>query len=91
MFSGTFFLSAMLNFYLAIRVFKEIPFDISEKEKAEMLNTQIADMTWMGYVVIALPLMVITTSLFYYCLRSLSRLTHLSLNELMSSPGEVTK
>ena len=60
---------------------------LSEKEKAEILNTQIADMTWMGYVVIALPLMVITTSLFYYCLRSLARITGLSLNELMKVEG----
>lgn len=85
-FSATFFLSALLNFILAIRIFKNIPLDLSENEKAEMLNTQIADMTWMGYVVIALPLMVITTSLFYYCLRNLSKLTELSLNELMNQP-----
>lgn len=83
LFSGTFFVSAILNFTLALSIFKKIPHDISENQKAEMLNSQIADMTWMGYVVIALPLMVITTSLFFYCLRSLSKLTRLSLNELM--------
>ncbi len=86
-FSGTFFLSALLNFGLAMRIFKNIPTDLPENQKAEMLNTQIADMTWMGYVVIALPLMVITTSLFYYCLRSLSRLTSLSLNDLLNQPS----
>jgi hypothetical protein len=85
-FSGTFFISATLNFVLAISIFKKIPGELSENEKAEMLNSQIADMTWMGYVVIALPLMVITTTLFYYCLRSLSRITQLSLNELMNAP-----
>ncbi|MCJ8275867.1 MAG: hypothetical protein HRT44_10085, partial [Bdellovibrionales bacterium] len=86
-FSGTFFISAILNFVLAVNIFTEIPMSLSEKEKAEILNTQIADMTWMGYVVIALPLMVITTSLFYYCLRSLARITGLSLNELMKVEG----
>lgn len=85
-FSGTFFISAFLNFVLAIRVFKEIPIGLSENEKADLLNSQIADMTWMGYVIIALPLMVITTTLFYYCLRSLSKLTDLTLNELMNTP-----
>lgn len=84
LFSGTFFISALLNFLLAVRIFKNIPMDLTENQKADMLNTQIADMTWMGYVVIALPLMVITTSLFYYCLRSLSKLTQLSLNDLMN-------
>ena len=84
LFSGTFFISALLNFYLAIRIFKNIPTDLGENKKAAMLNSQIADMTWMGYVVIALPLMIITTSLFYYCIRNLSRLTKLSLNDLMN-------
>ncbi len=88
LFSGTFFISALLNFFLALSIFKEIPSTLQESEKANMLNGQIADMTWMGYVVIALPLMVITTSLFYYCLRSLARLTNLSLNELMGHPNQ---
>ncbi len=87
-FSATFFLSALLNFVLAIRIFKNIPSHLNENEKAEILNTQIADMTWMGYIVIALPLMIITTSLFYYCLRGLSRLTQLSLNDLMGQPAQ---
>lgn len=86
LFSGTFFFSALLNFILAISIFKQIPSELPEKERAEILNTQIADMTWMGYIVIALPLMVITVGLFYYCLKNLSKLTHLSLNELMHSP-----
>ena len=83
-FSGTFFISALLNFFLAIWIFKKIPVDLPDNEKAAMLNSQIADMTWMGYIVIALPLMVITSSLFYYCLRNLAKLTQLSLAELMN-------
>lgn len=82
-FSGTFFLSALLNFYLAIWIFKGIDINLPDQQKAEILNSQIAEMTWKGYVVIALPLMIITTSLFYYCLRSLSKLTRLSFNEMM--------
>ena len=85
LFSGTFFFSAFLNFFLAIRIFKKIPTDISEAKKAEIINTQIADMTWMGYLIIALPLMILTTFLFYYCLRSLSRLTDLTLSELVTT------
>jgi hypothetical protein len=87
-FSCTFFLSALLNFVLAIRIFKAIPHDLTENQKAELLNSQIADMTWMGYVVIALPLMIITTSLFYYCLRSLAKMTNLGLNDLMNAPQQ---
>ena len=84
-FSGTFFLSAILNFVLASRIFTEIPKDLSSNEQADLLNSQIADMTWMGYVVIALPLMVITSFLFYYCLRQLSKMTQLSLNDMMKT------
>jgi len=82
-FSYTFFLSAFLNFYLAIRIFKKLPDHLDDNQKADALNTQIADMTWMGYLVIALPLMIITSSLFYYCLRQLSKLTELDLNQLI--------
>ena len=82
--SGTFFFSAFLNFFLAIRIFKELPGKLSETERAEILNSQIADMTWMGYLVIALPLMLITALIFFYCLKNLSKLTHLSLSEMMN-------
>ncbi|MCB0378066.1 MAG: hypothetical protein KDD33_06205 [Bdellovibrionales bacterium] len=82
-FSGTFFLSALMNFILAIQIFKDIPTGLNENETANILNGQIAAMTWKGYLVIALPLMVITTSLFYYCIRSLAKMTQLSLDELM--------
>ena len=84
-FSGTFFLSALLNFVLAVRIFTDIPIDLGEAEQASMLNEQIADMTWMGYVVIALPLMVVTSTLFYYSLTQLSKLTQLPLNDLMKN------
>jgi hypothetical protein len=82
-FSATFFLSALLNFVLAIRIFTDIPPHLSENAKAEILNAQIAEMTWMGYIVIALPLMILTTAIFYYCLKQLSLMTHMSINELM--------
>ena len=81
--SGTFFFSAFLNFFLAIHIFKEVPKELSETKRAEILNSQIADMTWMGYLVIALPLMLITAFIFFYCLKNLSKLTHLSLNEMI--------
>lgn len=85
LFSGTFFISSLLNFILAIRIFTIIPTHLSEHEKGEILNQQIADMTLQGYIVIALPLMIITGSLFYYCLRRLSQMSDLTLDEMMIS------
>ena len=84
-FSGTFFLSAILNFVLAVNIFKPIPKDLSETESANLLNQQIADMTWLSYIVIVLPLMIITSALFYYCIKNLSKITELEFNELVHS------
>ena len=83
-FSLTFFISAVLNFFLAIRIFKNLPLNMSQKERADMINSQIADMTLLGYLVIALPLMVITGCIFYYALKRLSQITKLSINELLN-------
>ena len=88
LFSGTFFLSAVLNFYLAMNVFKGLPIHLSEVEKADLLNGQIAQMTWKGYVVIAFPLLGITSCLFYYCLKRLTQITQLKLGELLHGVQE---
>ena len=58
--SGSFVLSAVLNFVIALFVFKDIDPDMEEHLKRQLINEQVADMTWMGYVFIALPLTVIT-------------------------------
>ena len=84
-FSGTFFLSALLNFVLAINIFTEIPIDLDDVKRADILNEQIADMTWMGYVVIALPLMIITSVIFFHALTRLAKLTEMPLNDLMKN------
>jgi len=84
-FSVTFFLSALLNFVLAVSIFVAIDETLNEAQKADILNEQIAKMTWMGYIVIAIPLMVITGSIFYYCLNRMGKLTKMPLTELMKS------
>ena len=58
--AGSFFLSAFLNFVIALIVFKNIDPNLTEKIQRQILNEQIADMTWMGYVFIAFPLSFIT-------------------------------
>ena len=56
LFALSFFISAFLNFALAYWVFRDIDPSLSDKMRTEALNQQIAEMWWMGYVVIALPL-----------------------------------
>lgn len=82
-FSLSFFLSAVLNFVLAIRIFKTIPSELSEAAKNEMLNQQIADMTWQGYIVIFIPSIVVLFVTFFFFFRSLTKLTGLPFEKMV--------
>ena len=53
--SGSFVLSAVLNFVIALLVFKNIDPNMKESLRTQIINEQVADMTWMGYVFIAVP------------------------------------
>lgn len=82
-FSLSFFLSAILNFVLAIRIFKTIPDDLSETAKNTMLNQQIADMTWQGYIVIFIPSLVVLFVTFFFFFRGLTKLTGLPFEKMI--------
>ena len=82
-FSGSLCLSAVLNFIIALMVFKTPDPHLEEGLKRQLLNEQVADMNWMGYVFIALPLTLVTGILSYWILRQLKLLTGLSLQELV--------
>ena len=79
--AGSFILSAVLNFIIAIWVFKDIDPSLEEVARRQILNEQIADMTWMGYVFIAFPLSFITLFIFWYISKTLKRITGLNLME----------
>ena len=81
--SLSFILSAVLNFIIALYVFKDIDPQLSESAKELIINKQVADMTWMGYVFIALPLTVVTGFLVWWILNQLKLLTGLTLEELI--------
>lgn len=78
-------LSSILNFVIAILVFKDIDPHAEQHIKQLVLNKQVADMTWMGYVFIALPLSIVTAGLFYWIIKRLKSLTGMSLEELIPS------
>jgi len=75
--AGSFFISAILNFIIGMLVFKKIDPNITEQARAQILNAQIADMTWMGYVFISLPLSVIMIFILYDILTNLKKMTGL--------------
>lgn len=81
-FAASFFISSFLNLVLALYIFKPLDHIVSEAERQQLLNHQIGEMTWMGYVVIALPLMIFMGFIFYYFLKGVKNLTGLQLDDL---------
>lgn len=84
-FSLTFFVSAILNFVLAVFIFTEIPAGLSETERTIMLNDQVAEMTWMGYVVILIPSLVLLIAVMSYFFSQLGKMTDLKLEQLVNN------
>jgi hypothetical protein len=82
-FSSTFFLSAFLNFVLAIRIFTPISESLAENVQNEILNQQIADMTWQGYVVIFIPSISILFIVLFFFFRKLTQLTGIPFEKLV--------
>lgn len=80
--AGSFFLSSALNFALAMSIFEPLATTLSQAERAQVLNQQVARMTWMSFAVIALPSFICTATAFWGMLRSVRRLTGLTDAEL---------
>jgi len=81
--SLSFFISAFLNFVLAWNIFSEIEPSLQPLAREQILNEQIAQMTWMGFAVIAAPLMLFSGTLIYLFLKKVATLTELPLASIM--------
>lgn len=81
--SGSFAISAFLNFWLAIRIF--VPLDplLSAEEKSVHLNEQIAQMTSVSMGVIFVPSVIILMGILFYLFRGITKTTGLSLQEIL--------
>jgi alkanesulfonate monooxygenase SsuD/methylene tetrahydromethanopterin reductase-like flavin-dependent oxidoreductase (luciferase family) len=82
LFSTSFFISAILNFALAHRIFKSFAADLPELERKARLNQQIAEMNWQGWIVIALPLTVLTMIIFWFFFSRVQKITGLTFEEM---------
>jgi hypothetical protein len=85
LFSISFFVSAALNFVLAFSIFQDIDPNLAPTAREQILNEQIARMTWMGYAVIAVPLMIFSGALIYWFMKRVSAITGLPIASLMKS------
>lgn len=83
--AGSFFFSAAMNFGLARLIFQPIESTLSETERAVVLNQQISQMTWLSFLVIALPSMVFLAGIIWYLMSGIKKMTGLRFEELVRS------
>ncbi len=83
LFSGSFLISSALNFALAYRIFSDIPAEILEPQRSVILNDQIAKMTSLSFVVIVLPLMLVSALVMWYLLNGIKKLTALEWPQIL--------
>jgi hypothetical protein len=85
LFSISFFISAVLNFVLAIYIFVPITTETSTSDKAIMLNGQISQMTWAGMLVISVPMIFFLGYTFYRLIQDLQVHTGLTQDEILNT------
>lgn len=83
LFAISFFLSALLNFILAYTIFTPIQ-EVDTNKVQNILNSQVAQMNWMGFVVIALPLMLFSLYIFMDFFKKLKAFSGLGFQELLN-------
>lgn len=86
--SFSFYLSALLNYLLAIYIFVDIPASLSDLERSQVLNDQIAKMTWLSYFVILIPTMIVLALIMWHVSKILKDNTGLSINHLMRNHSD---
>lgn len=84
-FALSFFLSGIINYWLALKIFLPIDPSLSETLRGQALNEQLAEMHSKGILFIAVPSLIISMSLLFYFLNKLEILTGLKKEELMKS------
>lgn len=79
----SFFLSSIMNYALALNIFKIIDLNLTLEQQKEILNHQIADMNWMGMLVISVPLLLFLSFILWDFFRKIKKLSGLSIEDLI--------
>ncbi len=87
LFALSFLFSSILNFILAVYIFTPIPEGTTEEAAATVLNGQISKMTWMGMLVIALPMMFFLMATLFHLFKNLKLHTGLTQEEILNTPS----
>lgn len=83
--AASFFMSALLNFVLADRIFTELDPNLNSVEKATILNQQIAQMTSWSAAVIVIPSTIFLVLILFHLLKGIRSLTGLSNEEILKN------
>lgn len=81
--AGSFLISALLNFLLAIYIFKPLPESLSVTEKQEQLNQQLSQMTMYSMPVILIPSLIFVGLILYFSFKKTSQMTGLKFDEML--------
>lgn len=79
--AGSFALSSVLNFVLARFIITAMP-------DTPLFNEQLGRLTWMSYIVIMLPSLVIMIVALWRLIKGLEKLSGLTLDEILRQPPE---
>jgi len=86
--SGSFFISALLNFIIARKTFLPISEALNDEQKANTLNEQIALMHQRGFIGIALPSMIMLLGLLFYYFKQVEKITGESIENYFHSSAK---
>jgi hypothetical protein len=79
----SFFLSAILNFILAERIFLPLDATLDAEGKSQALNLQIAEMTTYSSFVIVVPSIVFLMFILWHLLKGIRELTGLQTDQIL--------
>lgn len=85
--SGSFLISAGLNFGLAYKIFTPLDLSKTKEIQDQLLNEQIAEMTKWSFIVILIPSMLILLALILYFGKRFKSITGESLENFFHQPA----
>lgn len=72
--SLSFAISALLNFYLAQRIFVEPYPPLAPELDAQLLNSQLSEMNWKGFVILFVPNIAMMMGIALYFMKQTQKL-----------------
>ncbi len=80
--SVSFLMSAVLNFFLALYIFKPLSDLLSTEEKQNIINQQLSQMTLYSLIVIMIPSIIFLGAILYFSIQKIKMMTGLKTEEL---------